>query len=381
MQYISEQILRLTKRWNNSKRSYLLVNPLQGKHIPASPAASWEMMHCLGAQVAERYPGTKLVIGFAETATALAAVVAGCFGGDCVYIHTTREEIPGVGRWLMFQEEHSHAVEQKLCGDRLGEWLQDTPQLVIVDDELSTGKTMRNLTARLREQYPQMAGKPVAAASLINRLSPEHTALFQAAGIQSEFLLRPPEEDYTRAVAGYDISPAVDLRDSGGGTASVEPLQVDASLPNPRTGVQIGRYQSACQDLAARLLSVLRGQLPEQGRVLVLGTEECMYPALVLGRALEAQGAAVSWHATTRSPIGICTQPGYPVTSGYQIHSFYEDGRATYLYNMQRYDLTVVLSDSAHPAGPALRDVAEAVRRHGCSRLLYVQGGSHVQLL
>lgn len=381
MQYTPAQILRLTKRWNNPKRSYLLVNPLQGKHIPASPSASWEMMHCLGAQLAARYPGTKLVIGFAETATALAAVAAGCFGEDCAYIQTTREDLPGVGHWLTFQEEHSHAVEQKLCGDRLGEWIQRTPQLVIVDDELSTGKTLRNITARLRQQYPQMAGRPVIAASLINRLSEENQALFQAAGIRSEYLLRPPEADYTQAVAGYEISPAMDLRDGGGSTAAVEPLQADTPLPDPRTGLPIGRYKSACRDLAAGLLPALRRHLPERGRVLVLGTEECMYPALVLGRALEAQGAAVSWHATTRSPIGVCTQPGYPVTCGYQVHSFYSDSRNTYLYNMQPYDLAIVLSDTAHPAPRALRDVAEAVRRHGCRKLLYIQGGSHVQLL
>ena len=37
--YTAADTLRIAKRYNNPKRSYLLVNPLQAKHIPVSPAA------------------------------------------------------------------------------------------------------------------------------------------------------------------------------------------------------------------------------------------------------------------------------------------------------------------------------------------------------
>ena len=73
MHYTASDLLRLTKRWNNPKRSYLLVDPLQGKHIPARPKDSWTLMTSLGDLLAERCPDARLVIGFAETATALAA--------------------------------------------------------------------------------------------------------------------------------------------------------------------------------------------------------------------------------------------------------------------------------------------------------------------
>ena len=33
-----EQLITIAKRENNTKRSYLYVNPLQGKHIPVSPS-------------------------------------------------------------------------------------------------------------------------------------------------------------------------------------------------------------------------------------------------------------------------------------------------------------------------------------------------------
>lgn len=374
MEYTPETLLRLTKRWNNPKRPYLLVNPLQGKHIPASPAASWAMMERLGRRLAERYPDTKLVVGFAETATAVAAAAAGCFGEGCVYIHTTRENIPSVESWVMFQEEHSHAVEQKLCGDRLAGWLRDTPQLLVIDDELSTGKTIINITNSLRERYPELEGKRVVAASLLNRLSPENTARFTDAGIESEYLVKLPEADYAAAVEHYSIEPAEDLRGAENAPVEIESVCVDGRLPDPRVGVAALEYADACGAFARNALAGLRERLPAGGEVLVLGTEECMYPALVLGKAVEELGVAgsVSWYATTRSPIGICREPGYPVTEGYKVRSFYADDRETFLYNMRRYDLVVVLSDGEYADG--LRDVAKAVYRHGCRKLVCVRG-------
>ena len=89
--YTEADVLLLAKRWQNSKRSYLLVNPLQAKHCPSDPGQALAMMRSLGRQVAEHYPQARLVIGFAETATAIGATLASCLGPDCWYIQTTRE--------------------------------------------------------------------------------------------------------------------------------------------------------------------------------------------------------------------------------------------------------------------------------------------------
>ena len=55
--YTAADTLRIAKRYNNPKRSYLLVNPLQAKHIPVSPTAALEMMSALGGQVAAPVSG------------------------------------------------------------------------------------------------------------------------------------------------------------------------------------------------------------------------------------------------------------------------------------------------------------------------------------
>ena len=138
--YTAADTLRIAKRYNNPKRSYLLVNPLQAKHIPVSPTAALEMMSALGGQVAARYPEARLVIGFAETATAVGAAVAAPLGEACVDIHPPRA--PRGGDRILFQEEHSHAVEHQLSAEHLEEWIDRSPAVVFVDDEFSTGRPL-----------------------------------------------------------------------------------------------------------------------------------------------------------------------------------------------------------------------------------------------
>ena len=129
IKYSAEDVLTLAKRYKNTKRQYLLVDPLQGKHLPVEPEKALEMFRSLGLELAEKYPDTKLIIGFAETATAVGTGVSTCFE-NCMYIHTTREEIPEVESWAEFLEEHSHAAEQKLCAEHLGEWIDHTGTVI-----------------------------------------------------------------------------------------------------------------------------------------------------------------------------------------------------------------------------------------------------------
>ena len=194
--YTAADTLRIAKRYNNPKRSYLLVNPLQAKHIPVSPAAALEMMGALGDQVAAKYPEARLVIGFAETATAIGAAVAARLGPDCLYVHTTREALDG--DWILFREEHSHAAEHRLCADQLADWIDRSPAIVFVDDEFSTGRTLINMVQQLRERYPRLGERRLAAASILSRVSLENQARLAEAGIACECLVRLEHQDYER---------------------------------------------------------------------------------------------------------------------------------------------------------------------------------------
>ena len=74
--YNERDLLRLAKRFHNTKRTYLLMNPLQAKHLSIQPATTIEMFRSLGEKIKDSYDGIRLVIGFAETATAVGVAVA-----------------------------------------------------------------------------------------------------------------------------------------------------------------------------------------------------------------------------------------------------------------------------------------------------------------
>lgn len=370
--YTKETTLRVAKRYRNAKRAYLLVNPLQAKHMPVSPTEALTMMRTLGEGLRQEFPGARLVLGFAETATALGAVVASRLGPDCAFLTTTREAGEGPG-WVRFLEEHSHAAEQKLWGGDLDALLQETDTVLFVDDEISTGKTLRNMVAQLTRRWPALGEKTLVAASLLNRVTPEQEEALADAGITCRCLVRLPQEDHTAQVADWTVTeapPAVPQNLS----FRQETLPGEGLL-DPRKTLRIGAYDSSCQAVAEAMLSHTLGPVETMGKTLVLGTEECMYSALRLGERLERLGAEVCCHATTRSPIGLCDAPGYPIRSGWKLPSFYEEERTTYVYNLKEYDTVIVLSDTKKTDLRAIQALASVLT---CKHLIYTQGEGYV---
>lgn len=370
--YTKETTLRVAKRYRNAKRAYLLVNPLQAKHMPVSPTEALTMMRTLGAGLRQEFPGARLVLGFAETATALGAAVASRLGPDCAFLTTTREAGEGPG-WVRFLEEHSHAAEQKLWGGDLDALLQETDTVLFVDDEISTGKTLRNMVAQLTRRWPALGEKTLVAASLLNRVTPEQEEALADAGITCRCLVRLPQEDHTAQVADWTVTeapPAVPQNLS----FRQETLPGEGLL-DPRKTLRIGAYDGSCQAVAEAMLSHTLGPVETLGKTLVLGTEECMYPALRLGEGLERLGAEVCCHATTRSPIGLCDAPGYPIRSGWKLPSFYEEERTTYVYNLKEYDTVIVVSDTKKTDLRAIQALASVLT---CKHLIYTQGEGYV---
>ena len=370
--YTKESTLRVAKRYRNAKRAYLLVNPLQAKHMPVSPTEALTMMRTLGAGLRQEFPGARLVLGFAETATALGAAVASRLGPDCAFLTPPREAGEGPG-WVRFLEEHSHAAEQKLWGGDLDALLQETDTVLFVDDEISTGKTLRNMVAQLTRRWPALGEKTLVAASLLNRVTPEQEEALADAGITCRCLVRLPQEDHTAQVADWTVTeapPAVPQNLS----FRQETLPGEGLL-DPRKTLRIGAYDSSCQAVAEAMLSHTLGPVETLGKTLVLGTEECMYPALILGERLERLGAEVCCHATTRSPIGLCDAPGYPIRSGWKLPSFYEEERTTYVYNLREYDTVIVLSDTKKTDLRAIQALASVLT---CKHLIYTQGEGYV---
>lgn len=380
--YDEARLFRLAKRHHNTKRPYLLVNPLLGKHLPVSPTESLSMMYPLGNLLRLKYPDVKLIIGFAETATAVGAEVAACFK-ESAYIHTTRENIANVRQWIPFSEEHSHAVEQRLCGDSFSSLLDKTQSVVFVDDELTTGKTIANIVSQLRDDFPSFQKKRIIAASLISRINSENRRVLSNIGVTCESLLQLPEVDYSPQVALMETTPPQELTNNDVLENTFMEFVPSNGFLDPRRGVSSVEYIENCRQIAGEVINRLGKSFGDEGKILVLGTEEWMYPGLILGEAIEKirPNAQVRFHATTRSPVEILDREDYPIRSGCQIPSFYDDFRKTFVYNLSQYDAAIVVSDTCRASRRAMNVLAALLKQRGCQSIFYVHGDFDVQHL
>lgn len=373
-EYTQQDILRLGKRHNNKKRAYLLVNPLQAKHIPTGPSESLDMMYALGEKIAAKYPDAGLVIGFAETATAIGAAAASCLKADCIYIHTTREDLDG--GFIEFKEEHSHAVEQRLYSENLEKYIESCTTVVLIDDEFSTGKTLLNIVFQLKKEYPELKNKRIAAASVINRISEENNRKLLAERIECEYLVKLPDTDYTAALEDIEIDePAKPCPDGG---CKITEINLPENYLLPHKGVSAAEYKRSCEKYGSLILKEMSEMLCREDDVLVLGTEEFMYPAVIAAKIIESAVRSVKCHATTRSPIGINEGAEYPARSGYQLPSFYDSARRTYIYNLKKYDKVIIMTDSEKDVSEALSALSDALAEYGNDKIFFIRGGKDV---
>ena len=191
--YTERNLVRIAKRENNQKRKYLVMNRLQGKHIPVKPHEALAMFQALANQLREQYNEERLlVIGFAETATAIGAAVAAALDAD--YIQTTREIVPNV-EYLYFSEEHSHATEQKLVKNDIDCAVKTINRILFVEDEVTTGKTIRNIIDVLKKQYPQKI--QFSVASILNGMNQEALDIYNKYGIDLFWLVKTNHFAYT----------------------------------------------------------------------------------------------------------------------------------------------------------------------------------------
>ena len=362
MNYTKDDLLVLGKRYNNPKRSYLLIDPLQAKHIPVSPSAALEMMRSLGRKIYAETGGADCIIGFAETATAVAAAAAEAFDDDTFYIHTTREDAFMCG--YDFTEEYSHAPKQRIYAAQ-PLFRPETKKVILIDDEYSTGKTLMNFITQIK-RVRSIENAAFKAGSVINRISAENLAAFREKGVDFYSLINISSDDYEERVRNICVSaPVADFPLLSKSYGIIEsPCERTGHFDlfdgwNMRIGASVGAIKKKFPEFAEKTAEILGDKISAGEKILVMGTEEFMYPALILGEKLESMGMTVFSHSTTRSPIGVSDENDYPIRSGYKIHSFYDKDRETYIYNTDRYDKVIVVTDSKDEqcTETAMRDI------------------------
>ncbi len=348
-----ESLVKVARRDNNNKRLYLVVNPLQGKHIPVAPSQALSVFNQLVKQLGDVYRGENvLVIGFAETATAIGAQVAISLGTN--YIHTTRETIPDV-QYLFFSEEHSHATEQKLVKNDMDRIIKNIDRILFIEDEVTTGNTILNIIRVLENQYGQIT--KFSVASLLNGMSEEALERYREANILIHYLVKTDHSTFDKLVDSYVCDGKyIDVDQT---SRDIDVVQIQGCM-NTRRLVDSSQYLRACKGLAKKIFQQIIFSKNE--RVLVVGTEECMYPAIFVGNYLEEVGCIVKVHATTRSPIAVSTQDSYPVHQRYTLQSVYDEERKTFLYDIEQYDQVLIVTDSELQDRQGLQTLVNALQ-------------------
>ncbi|REE99362.1 phosphoribosyltransferase family protein [Thermomonospora umbrina] len=312
-------------------------------------------------------PMSALVIGYAETATALGHSVADALGG-AVYLHSTRRPVEGVAPYGGFEEEHSHATSHLLLpADRA--LFETAGPVVLVDDELSTGTTVLNTIRALHAVSPR---DHYVVAALVDVRGPEDRA--RMAALADELGARIDAV----ALASGRVELPPDILRTGqalvAATASPDPPAavvpacpvVRADLGWPGDLPEGGRHgftpehrerlDKELPEMAARVADAIPGGAR---RVLVLGFEELMYVPLRLGEGLADRlpRADVRYSTTTRSPVLAVDEPGYAIRTrlAFPAHDDPADGPGErYAYNVaagtdpsRAFDAIVLVVDEA----------------------------------
>lgn len=302
---ITEDV-RLAKRVNNNKRGYLLVNKNLGKHLAVK-----KPLQISKESLPKINKGKTLVIAFAETATALGVVIADLLHADI--ITTTREEIRG--EVYDFKEEHSHATEQKLAKVDFTKY----ENIVFVDDEITTGKTIDNIEKQLN--------------------LPESIRVYRFALFDNR---SKEKSTYAKRLSDTNLEDVFDLTENALKKGiDVSDLHQFQSIPIPDIRTHIVNTE-VYKERVEESIEYIRDKIGHAD--LVMGTEEFMYPAIML-----ANRYGCFTQSTTRSPIGCASDSEYPIHSGLKITSFYEEGRPTYIYNLKEareIKDVVILTDS-----------------------------------
>ncbi|ABD13021.1 hypothetical protein ThrDRAFT_01919 [Frankia casuarinae] len=393
----------------NPRRAHLLVSRVLGKHLPVAPAEALAAGAGVAALVralpgfeeagkrvadprvadppvqgssAEQPGGPRtgpIVIGYCETATALGHAVADGLPASH-YLHTTRRPLPGVTPILEFVESHSHATHHWLMPEDR-EILRCGAPIVLVDDELSTGRTALGTIRILQAHAPR---EHYVVATLLDARPPAARAAF--ADLADELGVRldvvaPLTATVTVPAEIADRAARIRARFAGGAGGRDAARATGALVAHPVRRLVAdwpsdlpdgGRHRWSPTDrhrldevvppVAATVLAALTRPA---GRTLVLGTEELMYTPMRIADALaRTSPGEIRYQSTTRSPVHPVDVDGYAIRAALTFPAPDDPGRASHVYNVRpgMYDDIVVVVDSVRVVD-SVPDVAPGADR------------------
>ncbi|NHB58538.1 phosphoribosyltransferase [Acinetobacter sp. 194] len=285
-----DELLEFAERIN-PKRAFLFVSKVLGKHIPVAPSVMQKSYADLTALIPANLPHPISVIGMAETAVGLGAGIyrelKKEYAEKAIFLTTTRHPVSDLPTLGLFLEEHSHAQDQFILSShdqKKHQHILHSKTLVLVDDEISTGKTFKNLIVSLQK------------AGLVNV---ERIILVTLVNWAEKHL-----DD-------LDISIPIEVVSLLHGHWNWIPNNqvLNIEMPNVSSTQQQAQKIIAPHDwgrepsfLNCEAWSHIKINQPAE-KILVLGSGEFSWIPFLIAEKLEQQGAEVYFSSTTRSPI------------------------------------------------------------------------------
>lgn len=351
-------LIIMGKRINNNKRNFLFISKVLGKHIEAKPKVCKEIGLKLARLIFDKeeksYKNNEkvCVIGFAETATGLGMAVAS-YIKNCYYITTTRECITELKSIFKFEEEHSHATTHK-CFTLDKDNLVNSEKIILVDDEITTGKSMINIIKELkkvtnaknfiilsildwrneeyRKAYDELVNEENINLEVLSLISGDIKVKDTTTYIDTNDEVINDTTD----VLNYNVLDRINLK------TSYEKEVESYLLYTGRFGVEFNEIEELeikCKDIANRLQSLIESN----EKILVLGHGENIYIPCRIASYIKGD---VYFKSTTRSPIYCEDVDGYPIK---EKHVFYHKGVKYYFYNKseieKKYDKVILITE------------------------------------
>lgn len=371
----------------NKKRSFLFVSKVLGKHIPIDPKIGL----LTGALLANRYMekvkktettikenvlslftnGTgefsgqpfiegdinPVIIGFAETATALGHAFFQSFQ-KADFFHTTREQIRDLESVISFEEEHSHATSHRCYIDE--SVLNNKREIILVDDEMTTGKTAVNIIRSIHERFPR---KSYTVVSILDWRSDENQSRFD--DLEKELGIIIHSVSLLKGKINVSGTPEIkEIKDMQTeiqkNLQSISYIQLDKIFPGNLKKVssssvtlggeikkvpylkETGRFGLKASENIKNQESIgeIGQYLADQRngiKTLCLGTGEFMYLPMKIASLM---GSGVHFHSTTRSPIYIDKKENYGARYGLSFPNPEDRVIAQFVYNIppKEYD-------------------------------------------
>ena len=268
-----------------------------------------------------------LFIGFAETATGLAQAVFQNFS-NASYIHTTREKITSIEPALLFNEEHSHAVEHSLFPYE-HDFFNGFEDIVLVDDELTTGKSALNLIKCL-------PGKYFGILSILDWRDASSYRMFKKEENINVRVCSLLKGDITCRKSKDIVSDAITIPPSFTKLIPFKEYVFEIAEGIEGYNKSTGRFGLSSQDNLKVLqeiksISEVLKKERTNGNCLCIGTGEFIYLPCSISSQI---GDNVFFHSTTRSPVHARNIDCYGNKNKVAFQSPEDDTITNYLYNI-----------------------------------------------